>query len=308
VGLELEVKKLTEASAGQTEASQALAQEVSGKMAAIDLKVNSKIVEMDSKITQATSDIIAAIDDRIDMVIYVDTENGNADNDGLSAATPINSVVAALKKTLSGTYTQIYLKGGGQTHVIDEDYTLINQVILFASWNGNDVKAKLTHAARKVGDKIVAYGLSLSRDSMFISNSVDIITCRWQEWVSSGSFVSYELPLFKTYSTYPSGGKVVIYKGAVEINNSPLINQHTAGGVGWLDSVCISYSTVSKRDLSSDLITTGLQYLLEQYGNSNIIWDFTFHQSSIDTGETLPDLISPNIIKDCLTSTVPLTA
>lgn len=310
MSLESEVQKLTEASNSQTAASQELTQEVSGKMGEIDSKVNQKMSEMDAKISQATGDIEAAIKGQVDIVLYVDSTDGLAENIGTAINYPLDTIENAFKKILPGTKAVIYLKGEGRRYVLNEKITVDGVLVRFLSYHNNNIKPVLTHSAKKhpTTDNIETAGFLLKGGSNFQFYAIDIETSRWQEWVSSGNPVNYISALFGTHSNGVTGGRVTFYSSDITLNNSALVQQHTSGTIGWLDNVSIVYSSVTKRDLSNDLTTNGFQYLIDQYGVATIPWDLTIIALSLNGGITLPELISSAVQKGNLRSTVPLTA
>ncbi|MFA0085336.1 hypothetical protein [Vibrio sp. 10N.261.51.F12] len=301
------LQQAVDQSMAQTQESRDLAEEVAGKMGDIDSKVNQKMSEMDTKITQATGDIEAAIQGKVDIVLFVDSSEGTPEGSG-TQLDPLDTVESAFKKIISGTNSLIYLTGDGCRYVLNEKVIADNVTVAFKSYRANGTPPVLTHSAKKNGDNIEAKSFLLKGGSNFQFFGVDVETCRWQDWVSSGVPVNYISALFGTHSNGVTGGRVTFYSSNITLNNSALFQQHASGTIGWLDTIAIVYSSVTKRDLSNDLITNGFQYLVDQYGTANLPFDLEIISLSLNGGITLPELIGPLVGKDNIRSTVPLTA
>lgn len=102
-----EVGNVVQASNAQTVASQALAQEVAGKMGEIDQRAN-----------QAFNDVPAAVKSAMKMKFFVnaDPNVGSDENNGLSVEAPFATLKAATGKIVDGAYVEIHLAANGFKH------------------------------------------------------------------------------------------------------------------------------------------------------------------------------------------------
>lgn len=115
-----EIVKLQTASAEQTSASQALSQEVAGKMSAIDLKVLEAEQRTDTAIANVNAAIPTAVNDELSQTLYLDATNGNDANDGTQSK-PFRTLKALIDSIPTGSSVQIK---GNANQVINIDNTI----------------------------------------------------------------------------------------------------------------------------------------------------------------------------------------
>ena len=100
-----EVGNVVQASNAQTVASQALAQEVAGKMGEIDSALDAAELQVGVFTTQSQTDIVSMSYGKF----YVDQAAGSDSNDGKSGS-PLQSIGEAMRRTCNGGYCSVYLK------------------------------------------------------------------------------------------------------------------------------------------------------------------------------------------------------
>ncbi|MEZ9198590.1 hypothetical protein [Shewanella sp. 10N.286.54.B9] len=166
-----EVGNVVQASNAQTAASQALAQEVAGKMGELDAKADEVVGRVNDAIPTAVSD-------QMWQTLYLDPVNGSDENTGTSAA-QFKTLKAAIDSVPVGGTAVIRVDNNAVID-IDEIIRVVNKNIVFrgvdATFNAN-ARIELYKSSFKSYYSLLA--INQTSDCVFYHFSADIrISCR----------------------------------------------------------------------------------------------------------------------------------
>lgn len=139
MSLETEVQELTKSSNEQTAASQALAQEVAGKMGAIDQKVAAAEKEFQDFIS---GDFDKNVISSLSVDIYINPENGNDANDGSNSAKAIKSSSRLYDLVSRANYEYVTIRVFAGTELILTNGIRSSSTLTF-TWYGSGERPTL---------------------------------------------------------------------------------------------------------------------------------------------------------------------
>lgn len=228
--------------------------------------ISGKIKEIDQKVDVATRAVEQKIRSDMDTVVYVDSENGNDNNSGLTEALAKKRVFSAIVSTPPNSSVEVRLIKGAD-HVLNERTFLKGRKVIIRSHRSNYADPG-TFATLKQGlftqdntfmggQLIPGYGGFIRFDSLF---------------VETATVPSLEYETGKTINNYRSSfvsaidgfGNVIVKDAKVKINNVAFMHQHESGAIGMLDLILVN-SDVTRTDQSAAPASQRRQYLIDQY-------------------------------------------
>ncbi|HGM5026213.1 TPA: hypothetical protein ACKPXH_003955 [Pseudomonas aeruginosa] len=236
-------------------AANSLTATISGKMGAIDDKVDA-----------AVAVVPATIRAEMTKTLYVDPAGSDA-NSGTSWAAAKRTIRDAINSMPRGSSLLIYLKGGVIHEHATTDIDLTAKVVQIIGdghvYNDPATYAEIIAVPALLGDDSVwSPGMILGPRSFVGMTGVKISTAKLTAAHAGKAHPVWQTSFFKTMN---GQGYVRMQHAKVDIFNGALMYQHTVGSIG-LGDLMMRNVTINKVSLVGLPVTTGYQQMMGTYG------------------------------------------
>ncbi|SDI10210.1 hypothetical protein SAMN04488136_1644 [Vibrio xiamenensis] len=251
--------------------------------------VAGKVQEIDAKVDEATNVTPVTIKNWMHRIYYVNAETGSDDNDGQTIATAKKTIAGAVSDSSSGSFIYVRLLGA-KIYDLASVVDLTNRTVYVSSygatWGDASTRSTIRGALRSA-DYYWSGQFKLGWNGRIHFEQVNFETVTFSE--SKASYDDYRCSLISGSS---SSGQVWFYGCSANLNNGPLVHQHSGGSFGMLD-IYLNNVSLTKND--NLLIADGNPVLVGDYGNAPLPFTLFANSVALPTDETWSSMVTCNI-------------